>query len=398
MQDNNPATLRERAARIDRLQMHTVLSRLYQQIEIAQRAAERVPLDGFPKRTRRILILGMGGSAIAGDILRTYVAFTPGADHLDIRVHRGYWLPPALVDRSTLVIASSYSGNTEETLTSFELARRRTPYIACLTSGGQLLQRCHELGLPHIPLPGGLPPRGALGCSFFTLLLLFLRLDYFRKPARLITESALPATAERLKELGKLYGDPEAEGNPTVQLAYQLRARVPIIYTSERMEAVGLRWRQQFHENAKHAAFGNVVPEMNHNEISSWLFPAGFPSEGVRLIWLQDPEDHPRVGFRIGYAYKLLVPHVPLESNTFLCPTEPYFLTRLFSLITFGDWVSYWLALLHRMEPMEIPVIEELKRAMSHQPYDPRHEAQELLRRHRSPSTLGSSTQPGSTP
>ncbi len=379
--ENSPSTLRELAARVDHLQMHTILARFYKQLDTASVAAERVPLGAFPKAPRRILILGMGGSAIAGEILRTYAAFTPGADHLDIRVHRGYWLPPALVDRTTLVIASSYSGNTEETLTSFELARLRTPYVACLTSGGQLQQRCNELGLPLISLPGGFPPRGALGFSFFTLLLLFLRLGYFRKAACQLTESALSPTSDRLKELAELYGNPEAEGNPTVRLAYQLRTRVPIIYASERMEAVGLRWRQQLQENAKHAAFGNVVPEMNHNEICGWLFPAGFPRDGVHFLWLQDPEDHPRIQLRINYTQKLLVPHVPSESHTVFCPHEPHFLTRLFSLIALGDWVSYWLALLHRMEPTEVQVIDDLKRSLSHHPYSPSQAALELLQR-----------------
>lgn len=369
--ESDPSTLRELAARIDHLQMHTILARFSKQLDTAWVAVERVPLSAFPKAPRRLLILGMGGSAIAGDILRTYAAFTPGADHLDIRVHRGYWLPPALVDRSTLVIASSYSGNTEETLTGFELARLRTPYVACLTSGGELQRRCTELGLPLIPLPGGFPPRGALGFAFFTLLLLCLRLGYFRTAARRLTESALRPTADRLKELAEFYGNPEAEGNPTVHLAHQLRARVPIIYASERMEAVGLRWRQQLQENAKHAAFGNVVPEMNHNEICGWLFPAGFPREGAYFIWLSDPEDHPRVQLRISYTQKLLVPHVPPESHTVLCPQEAHFLTRLFSLIAFGDWVSYWLALLHRIEPMEVQVIDDLKRSLSHHPYAP---------------------------
>ncbi len=362
--------LEELVTRVDHLQMLTILLRFYKQIETAHRSAERVPLELLPKAPHRILILGMGGSAIVGDLLRTYCAFTPGADHLDIRVHRGYHLPPALVDRRTLVIASSYSGNTEETLTTFELARQRTPYVACLTSGGRLAERARELGLALIPLPPGFPPRGALGFSFFALLLLFLRLNYIRKPARHETEAGIQATYDRLKELADIYSKPVAD-NPTVRLAHELRARVPIIYASERMEAVGLRWRQQIQENAKHAAFGNVVPEMNHNEISGWLFPAGFPSDGVRLIWLRDPDDHPRIRLRIDYAYKLLVPHVPLESNTFLCPDEPLFLTRLFSLVYFGDWVSYWLALLHRVEPTVIQVIDDLKQYMAQYPYDP---------------------------
>ncbi len=364
-------SLQELVTRIDHLQMLTILLRFYKQIETAYHAADRVPLELLPKRPQRILILGMGGSAITGDILRTYAAFTAGADHVDIRVHRGYHLPPSFVDRNTLVIASSYSGNTEETLTSFELARLRTPHLACLTSGGQLAVRARELGIPLIPIPAGFPPRGALGFAFFALLLVLLRLGTFRKPARQLTEQAIESTYQRLKELSELYSIPDEEQNPTARLASQLRARLPVIYASERLEAVGLRWRQQIQENAKHVAFGGVVPEMNHNELNSWFFPAGFPSRTAWLIWLQDPDDHPRIRLRIEYGYRLLVPHVPLESNTFLSTTEPFFLTRLFSLIYFGDWVSYWLALLHRMEPMDTQVIEDLKRSLASHPYDP---------------------------
>lgn len=366
------SSLRELVGRIDRLQMLTILLRFYKQIETAYLAADRVPPGALPRRPQRIVVLGMGGSAIAGDILRTYAAFTPGADHVDIRVHRGYHLPPALVDRQTLVIASSYSGNTEETLTTFELARQRTPHVACLTSNGRLAEHARELGLPLIPIPAGFPPRGALGFTFFALLLVLLRIDTFRKAARAHTERAIEATHQRLKELSDLYSNPDESENPTARLALQLQTRLPIIYASERLEAVGLRWRQQIQENAKHVAFGGVVPEMNHNELNSFFFPAGFPPYTAWLIWLHDPEDHPRIHLRIEHAYHLLVPHVPLESNTFVTTREPYFLTRLFSLIYFGDWVSYWLALLHRMEPMETQIIEDLKHSLNAHPYDPR--------------------------
>ncbi|MEN3026610.1 MAG: bifunctional phosphoglucose/phosphomannose isomerase [Chlorobiota bacterium] len=364
-------SLKDIVLQTDRSRMRDLLLRFHEQLEAAYKLVENVPLSAFPRRPRRILVLGMGGSAIAADLLRTYVSFTPGADYLDIRVHRSYSLPLGLVDRQTLVIASSYSGNTEETLTAFEYARQRSPYVACLTSGGWLSERSHELGLPHLPLPQGYPPRGTVGFSFFALLLLFLRLGYFRKATRQHTEAAWTATHQRLQELAAIYGNLDHSDNPTLRLAHQLTDKVPIIYASDRMEAVGLRWRQQLHENAKHIAFGNVVPEMNHNEICGWLFPTELSPQQVHFLWLYDPEDHPRVQLRIRYTPQLLAPRVPPESHTSLCPTEPHFLTRLFSLLYFGDWLSYWLAILHRTDPMPVPPIEELKRRLAAHPYEP---------------------------
>jgi glucose/mannose-6-phosphate isomerase len=341
----------------DRSNMHAVLRDFPQQILHAQRTVEALPPRLLP-RTRHIVVLGMGGSAIAGELLRTYAQWTPGADHLRIHVVRDYTLPP-VVNRSTLVIASSYSGNTEETLEGFEQARTRTPHLVCLTSGGELSARAQALGIPILPLPSGYQPRCALGFSFFTLLFALLRYGYLRRFSHERISAAIRATFERLCALAESFSV-ESSANPALQLASTLHGHVLITYASPRTEAVALRWRQQFQENAKHAAFGNVLPEMNHNELNGWQFPSGFASS-VRVLLFSDPEDHPRVQLRAELLPRLLSGSIPEHAYHRLRSSQPDFLTRMFELIYLGDWTSYWLALLNGVDPTEIPLILRLK-------------------------------------
>jgi glucose/mannose-6-phosphate isomerase len=234
-----------------------------------------------------LVVAGMGGSAIGGDLLRTY-----GLDRspLPVYICRSYSLP-AFVSADSLVIVSSYSGNTEETLACLREALERNCKVVCITSGGQVLQAAREHSLPYVIIPGGMPPRAALGYSFSVLLQIASRIKLCT-----LDDAELVATQRLLREGVTTYSDySENAENEALEIAQRIAYSVPVIYSeSGFLEGVNLRWRGQLQENAKVFAVGNFYPEMNHNEIMGWEHIAHLTGR-ASLILLEDEDDHPRV-------------------------------------------------------------------------------------------------------
>ena len=235
-----------------------------------------------------VLVAGMGGSAIGGDLLR---ALARAAAPVPVVVQRSYRLP-AWVGAETAVVVSSYSGNTEETLSVMEAAEARGARLVVLTAGGVLRARAEALGLPHVVLPGGMMPRAALGYSLTALLTVAERMGVLRLPdaAWHETQAMLDALAAELADVG---------GNEALRLADALAGLLPFVYTPEGLlEPVGHRWRTQINENAKTLAAGNVFPELTHNEIMGWQHP-GLLTERVGVVVLRDTDEGARVARRI---------------------------------------------------------------------------------------------------
>ena len=311
-------------------------------------------------RARRILILGMGGSAIGGDLLRSYLRSLPGGRSLDIQVSRGYE-PPA-VDKNTLVVASSYSGNTEETLEGYESVRADAGALLAVTTGGELGRRAERDGAKIIQLPSGMQPRAALALGFFPLLTaLAVKSELFGEEIR---EEVVRGTNEAItlvEKLGRKYST--ATGNPAATIAGKIHGRIPVVYSAvDRLDTVNLRWRGQIQENAKSLAFGNLIPEMNHNEINGWAHPPEMLGNMV-AIFLRDRDDHAQVAARIDITKKILkgvagdVIEVKSQGESLLA--------RLFSLVHLGDWVSYHLAGLYGVDPTPVEIIERLKKQLA---------------------------------
>lgn len=351
---------------IDSKNMFEILKNFPEQVKEAIEIGKKAPLMNAPEKPKNFLILGMGGSAIGGDLLRSYCAATKGADRLRIAVNRSYDIP-GWVDEETCVIASSYSGGTEETLSAFEQAFRITKNIICITTGGKLGEQAKEKGVPIIEIPGGMQPRCALGYSFFPMLIQLMRLGAFEQIAVEETEAAFEELIPMLESDSMEFADMDAEdyenANVAIQLADDLIDAIPIIVSaSERTDVVNLRWRGQFQENAKNIAFGAYLPEMNHNEINGYANPLD-GEEYFFFIFLTDPEDHPRVQIRFDVTQELLedicVDGISLSGE------GDYLLTRMFSLIYLGDWTSYYLALYNSEDPTPIPQISVLKKALS---------------------------------
>ena len=344
--DEGLAELGER----DRSGMLSILGGVDRQFEAALAAAESVRLEKAAD-VRNIVVLGMGGSAIGGDLVKAYVG---GDLRVPFEVVRAY-SAPRYADRHTLTLVSSYSGETEETLAALREAREARAVIVCLTSGGELAKLAHRHGWPVLALPSGLPPRAALPSSFVALLAALggLGLIDDRIPG---VRSLMPWIRNRLKTYGP---DNPVPANAAKSLALKLSGRIPVVYGSAgRLHPVARRWAGQFSENAKSAAYCNELPEMNHNEIVGWRHPG----EAVRRllpILLRDEEDHPRVGTRFEITRGLLAGTVEpvLEYWT----EGANWLERMWTLVLLGDYASVYLALLSREDPTPVETIDFLK-------------------------------------
>ena len=320
------------------------------QAEEALRIGARFRLSLTSENVRSIVLTGMGGSAIAGDLLRSYLA-----DELRIPflVNRSYSLP-GWVDRNSLVIVSSYSGNTEETLASYRDAIRRKAAVLCITTGGEAERLALKHGHDCIKVPSGLQPRAALGYSFFPLLLALSRMGFIKPRPADISE-----TVAALKKKSQIYADLKSRKNNALQMAKRLHGKLPVVYSaSDRLDAVNVRWRGQICENSKHLAFGHVLPEMNHNEIVGWKVDRELMKK-MAVVFLRDVGTHPRVLVREEITKGIIRKKASTVLEAWSEGTS--LLARIFSLVYTGDWVSYYLAILNNEDPTPVKVIDYLK-------------------------------------
>ena len=318
-------------------------------IEIAN--ATKIKLS-IPK-IKNVLITGLGGSAIGGDILRSYSANEIG---VPVLVNRSYTLPK-FVDGNSLVVVSSYSGGTEETISAYSQARKKGAQILVISSGGKIGETASRSHHNWIKIPGGLPPRAALGYSFFSLLTAFQKTGLL-KPKPVETKETLAL----LKQLSDEYSDYEKNPQP-LRLADLLMNMLPIVYSSsEKFDAVNLRWRGQIEENAKTVAYGNFFPEMNHNEIVGYSTLRDLLSRFM-VIYLLDEDDHPRVAARFNFVKEIIRPYC---SNIIEIRSQgKSLLARMFSLIHLADWTSYYLSIKKNVDPTPVNNIDILKKNLS---------------------------------
>lgn len=340
----------DRLAALDPRSMRQLIESWPMLVAGAARAVQTLSLP-VPRRISHIVISGMGGSAIGGDVVR---AVTASALKVPLLVSRDYRLP-GFTDSSTLVMASSYSGNTEETLSSYEQARAAGASILCLTSGGKLAALARDHGHPVIQLPAGLPPRAALG---YSAIMMF---------GCLTAAGVVPDMSAQFDEAVAILnglvtrcgpGETESRNRAKI-IAGSLSGKIVVIYAAKGLlDPAAVRWRGQIEENAKNLAFHHLLPEMNHNELVGWEFPRHvLPQVGV--VFLRDRGDHPQVQRRFdltreSIAQKAGVVHEAWTDGDSL-------LARIFSLICLGDFVSYYLACLNAVDPTPVPAIEMLK-------------------------------------
>ncbi|MEX0719732.1 MAG: bifunctional phosphoglucose/phosphomannose isomerase [Balneolaceae bacterium] len=300
----------------------------------------------------KICFAGMGGSAIGADLIRAYSLKT--CPH-PVQVNRHYDIPN-WVDKNTLFVACSFSGNTEETLSALYQAMEKGAQCIGVTSGGKLLVTAQKEEFNYIKIPGGMPPRAALAYSFVPLFRIFQYLDYLDEG-----EEALSETLKLLQDGVREYSD--FSSNEALTIAEELSESLPIIYSDAlMMEPVNLRWRGQIEENAKMLAYGNLLPEMNHNEIVGWEHINHLTGR-LTVVMLKDKEDNPRVTRRMEIVKELVIDQalaiIEIDAH------GKSRLARLFSLIQLGDWVSIYLAMLNEVDPTPISKIDLLKSKLS---------------------------------
>lgn len=341
-------------ADLDPQDMHGAILSFPKQLEEAWELGAAISGDAVDMESIRfVVVCGMGGSAIGGDLLRTYAEPTAP---LPIAVVRDYDLP-SWVDDETLVISSSYSGNTEETLSTFEQAIDRGATVIGVTSGGRLAARCSEEGCPLITIPGGLQPRAALGYSFGVLLRLASTLGLASVQNRHLEEAVA-----LVREISRECTEDERQ-NYAREVAGGIVGHLPIIYSgSSLFEAVNVRWRTQLHENAKHPAVGNFLPELDHNEIMGYEEGPRSLLDQMTVVVLRDSGDHAQVQRRIDVTRDLVARRVAgwreVESR------GKGRLARMLSTVHLGDWVSFWLAMRKEVDPSPVDTIEQLKKAL----------------------------------
>lgn len=307
-----------------------------------------LPGDDWP--IRNIIVLGIGGSAISGDLLRTLVA--PECP-LPIVVNCDYTLP-AFVGPETLAIVSSYSGNTEETLTTFELAHQAGAHLVAFTTGGKVAARAREWDVPLFSYVYPSQPRAALGYSLIPLLGLLVRLGLIAGKAADVEEAitVMGAWQAEIRETVPF------EQNAAKQLAARLHARLPVVYGSGYLSEVARRWKTQFNENAKHWGVFEQMPELNHNTVVGYDWPVDL-AEKIVVVMLRSSLDNPRNQVRFDVTAEILAQKGVACETVHARGERP--LAQMLSAIHFGDYVSYYLAMLNRADPTPVETIAYLK-------------------------------------
>lgn len=300
-----------------------------------------------------VLVCGMGGSGIAGDVCRAILAPTSPAPILTLK---SYDLP-AWVGRDTLVFAVSYSGTTEETLAAFDAAAARGARLVAVTTGGALLTRAQAGGHPSIVIPGGLQPRAALAYLALPVLVACARLGLGPRLAGEVAETlqVLEARVARCER-----GVPAAK-NPAKTLALRLRGLPVVVAGGDGLGSVAAyRWKCQLNEVAKVPAFSSAFPELGHNEVVGWEDPGGVTGD-FALVVLRHAGEPPRLAGQIEAALGIVGPAFAVAEQVSAKGGSP--LARLFDLVSLGDFTTTYLALATGVDPTPVATIDRLKRA-----------------------------------
>ena len=298
----------------------------------------------------KVIILGMGGSAIGGDLVRSLALAEAG---IPVIVHRDYGLP-SFVDDRTLVIASSYSGNTEETLSGFEPSLKTGAKKLVMTTGGTLNELAEANNLPVYKIEYKAQPRAALGFSFLPTLGVLQKLGFISDKSADIDETVrvLENLSAKLDEKSPL------ASNPAKQLAQRLYGKLSVVYGAGILAEAAHRWKTQINENGKAWAFYEVFPELNHNATVGFPLPKEIAGR-VRVIMLRSPLFNERVKLRYEVTAELLeragvaYEYVDSIGESPLC--------QMMSTVMMGDFTSYYLAILYKVDPSPVDVISYLK-------------------------------------
>lgn len=340
------------AKEIDKSNLRQVILKTPSQFETGFSLSTNIKVPG---QFKKIILSGMGGSALPANLLKIYCDSLfkayPQYEPFEIHINRYYVLPPESHSPDALNLIASYSGNTEETISSLEEAHNANLPFVGLSGAGKVEELCKKYGAPHIKLPVPDPnfqPRMGTGYFFGSIIKL------------LINQDLIPDTTEEIislsEKLKNRMEDFEKEG---IGLARKIKGKTPIIYASPQYKTVAMVWKIKINENAKTPAFWNFFPELNHNEM------VGFtnPQAKLFIIMLKDPQDHERNQRRYGPTATLLK-EKGIECEIIDMQGDNAFY-KIFSTISLADWTSYYLALEYGQDPTPVDMVEKLKKILA---------------------------------
>ena len=297
------------------------------------------------KEFSNVVVTGLGGSGIGGSIVQNYVF-----DKLEIPflVNKDYFLP-SFVNKHSLVIVCSYSGNTEETLAAMQQAIKAKATIICITSGGAVAELAKKKELDCVLVPAGMPPRACLGYSMIQILFALDHCGLIRDKF----EKEISAAIKQMKA-----GEKETQ-KKAKDVAKKIFGKLPIIYSAPTFEGVAIRFRQQLNENSKMLCWHNVIPEMNHNELVGWRDDA----KDKVVVILRNEDDYERTQARMEINKKVIKKHTPNLIEIY-SEGKSYW-EKAFYLIHLTDWVTVILAEMRQLDATEVKVIDFLKGSLA---------------------------------
>lgn len=321
--------------------MNDLISAFSKQLTEAISIGENAGLTNHTHEIKNVIISGLGGSGIGGTIVSQ---LTANEATLPISVSKGYFLP-SFVNQHTLVIISSYSGNTEETIQTLQEAIEKKSKIVCITSGGKIAEIAGKQKINLITIPGGMPPRACLAYSFTQL---FFVLNYFNiigagfKKQIINAIKLIDADEDKTKELA-------------LEIAKKLVGKIPVIYTTTYKEGIAVRLRQQINENAKMLCWHHVVPEMNHNELVGWREK----NDSLAVILFRDEKEYARNNTRFEICKEVIAKYTSTLIE--ISAKGDSDIEKAIYLIHFGDWISWYLAHIRNVDSNEVKIIDHLK-------------------------------------
>ena len=327
------------------MKMNDYIEGFTTQLKEAISIGEKASLKVSNKKITNVLICGLGGSGIGGSIVADIVS---GQILVPISYSKDYSIPN-YVDENTLVIGSSYSGNTEETLEALDECLKRKAEVAIITSGGKLISIAKKNNLNHIVIPGGNPPRAMFAYSFTQLF-------FILKHYKIINNDFINNFIKGINLLDK---EKENIKQQAKDLAKKIFKKTPVIYVANGGEGVAIRFRQQLNENSKVLCWHHVVPEMNHNELLGWRTN----TENLAVIYLRNKSDYIRNQKRMDINKEVISKYTDNISDIWSMGDSA--LENSLYLINFGDWVSWYLSELNNVDAIEIDVINFLKDKLS---------------------------------
>jgi glucose/mannose-6-phosphate isomerase len=324
--------------------MKALVQNFTNQLREAKSIAEKAVLAPS-SNIENIIITGLGGSGIGGTIISELIS---DSCKVPIIVNKDYFIP-AFVNSKTLLIISSYSGNTEETLSAFNQAISKNAQIICITSGGKILELAKQHQLEFIEIPGGYPPRSCIGYSLVQLIKVLVNKGFADK--KLFDDLE--------KSIVLLENENEAIKTESQQIAKKLTNKIAVIYSLGSTEGVAVRFRQQINENSKMLCWHHVFPEMNHNELVGWTTK----NEDLVVVTFHTSFDYERTKKR----YDICKPIFAKYSNEVIdiIAKGETKLEQFLYLINIGDWITCYIADLRQIDPVEVNVIDYLKKELA---------------------------------